>query len=194
MKTFTESDRYDIAGLTPASIVVDVGSYEGNWGRQICERYGCWTYFLEPIAEFRAQIQLNLLDHPRRDRMTFFDFGLGGYTREETMGVCGDSTGLVSNGPVEKVRLVGVGDLLNNSLFFDKQIAVAKLNCEGAEFEILEAMLEQNLMGRVDIIHVQFHDIIPRASARMAYIKNMMLMTHRPIFDSGWTWCGWELR
>lgn len=194
MTPFTESLRYEIPTLNADSIVIDAGGYEGNWGRIICEKYGSRVHIFEPVDGFYANIMGTLAAHPKRDRMTVHHFGLAGTTRQEEFGIHGDMSGIVADGPKEKVSLLGIGDLLSNSLFEGKQLGAVKLNVEGAEFEILEAMLELGLMSRVEVLHVQFHDVVPRAAQRMEHIKNSMLITHRMIWDAPWCWIGWEPR
>lgn len=192
MKDFTESDRYDVRGLTPESTVLDIGAYEGNWSRLIVEKYGCSAHLFEPIKSFHGGIVDRLKEHPQASQFSIHNFGVGSNTRTERMGVKGDMSGVVADGPIEEVHIIGITDLLTNSLLADKFIGCAKLNCEGGEYEILESLLDTGMISRIDTLHVQFHDVIPRAAERMAAIKNRMLITHRLIWDAPWCWTGWE--
>lgn len=193
MIPFSEALRYEF-DLKPDDIVWDVGGYEGNWGRIIAEKYGCKVHIFEPIDAFYCGIMNNLLHHPQRANITVHHFGVAGTTREDTFHVKGDSSGIVADGPAENVMLLGVVDLLNNSLFADKQIAVLKLNCEGSEYEILEALLDAGLDHRFTNIQVQPHNVVPRAEERWAFIKNRLMLNHRMTFDEPWCWTGFTLK
>lgn len=193
MIPFTEQLRYEYP-LTPDSVIIDVGGYEGNWSRLMVEKYGCKAHIFEPVDAFYKGIIARLANHPQRDRMTVHHFGVGENTRDEVFRIKGDMTGILADGPEETVKLIGIVDLLQNSLFAGKQIGVLKLNCEGMEYEILSALLDHGLDTRFDHIQVQFHNHVPHAEERRDFLKNRMLMNHRITWDEPWVWTGFQLK
>lgn len=193
-KPFEEKDRYEIPGLGPDSLVLDIGGYEGNWGRLICERYGCRVHIFEPVGRFYREIMNRLLNHPQRERMTVHHFGVGSTTRKDRFRIHGDMTGAFATGDeVEDVELLGIADLLQMPVFAGKQF-VLKLNCEGAEFQILEAMIEHDLLRYADVIHVQFHPVVASYQARHDAIVAALLKTHDHTFQAAWCWDGFTRR
>ena len=70
-----------------------------------------------------------------------------------------------------------------------QQIALAKINIEGGEYELLEHLIEKNLIKQIRNIQVQFHeDVIPNASRRMAEIHSALAQTHRITFQEKFVW------
>lgn len=188
MIPFHESLRYDIPGLNPLSTVIDVGAYEGNWGRLISERYSCRVYFYEPVPAFFAKMAFSLLNHPNRADMELRNLGVGAQTGQSVFSVKGDMSGPFADGTEQvTVNLIALRDVIGK-----EQIGCMKLNCEGSEFEILEALLDQGLAPRVEVLHVQSHPIVPDCQARWDRIKARLAETHELMWDEPWCWTGWK--
>lgn len=192
MRAFTENLRYEYP-LTKDSIVIDAGGYEGNFARLIGERYGCRVFVYEPIKEFFDAIKKRLAANPN---ITVLNCAIGATERKETFGVKGDMTGIActSNNREEEVQIVAIDQVLGLLAGTDKQVDLLKLNIEGMEYEVLEALLERGLTHRFTNIQVQFHGHIPQAERRRDYIKNLMLMNHKITWDAEWVWTNFELR
>jgi FkbM family methyltransferase len=54
-----------------------------------------------------------------------------------------------------KVPSVRLADLIRNA---DRGRIVVKIDVEGAEFEILKDLIEENLLNKIDVLYVEFHD------------------------------------
>jgi len=174
MKPFTESMRYEYP-LTPDSLVVDVGGYEGRFANTIVEKYGCRVWCFEPV--FYEDIRSKL--HPS---ILIFEKGLAGSNRTELMHIKGDSTGVFADGEAKRVELVDIVDAIQ------EPVALLKLNCEGCEFEILEALLERGNPLLYDNIQVQFHGVVSDAEDRWLKIRLQLLDTHELTYDAPWCW------
>lgn len=195
MKAFTESMRHEYP-LTPDSIVIDAGGYEGSFAKTMAEKYGCKVFVYEPVLEFAANIVTRFQGTPLTDRIKVLNAGLGAYDRKEVFGVKGDQTGIACGVPnrTEEVQIVDIVQAMELLCGADGQISLLKLNIEGMEFELLEALLDKGLTHRFDNIQVQPHEHIPRAKERWAFIKNRMLMNHRITWDAPWIWTNFELK
>lgn len=188
--TFTESDRYSYNDLTKNSLVIDAGSYEGNWANLMNEKYGCQVIALEPVPEFYANIANRFAG---REGIIVLNAGLAGTSRKEKFGVKGALTGIAcppDNGEAE-VQLIGVAELLNTPWCLGKQIDLLKLNVEGSEFEILDAILDGGIECRFSNLQIQPHDVIPNAKMRWGFIRNRLQMNFRithedPALGTGW--------
>jgi FkbM family methyltransferase len=197
MKPFHESLRYDYP-LTPDSIVIDAGGYEGNFAKTIAEKYGCRVFVYEPVKRFYDAILARVLvDEKLRQLVSPIHAGLGAHMRRETFGIKGDMTGIVApTEESEEVQLLDAAAVVNAWLaeFNRHTLSLLKLNVEGCEFEIMEALLDSGTMARIDYVQVQPHNIIPHAEARWEAIRNRMAITHRMTFDAPWCWTGWEIK
>jgi hypothetical protein len=174
MKPFTEELRYEYP-LKPDDLVVDVGGYEGKFANEIYKRYGCRVWCYEPVF-FR-----NLVESVAGG-VIVLPFGLGRVAREETFYVKGDMTGNWADGEARGVMIASVNESLK------EPVALLKLNCEGGEYEILEAILDDGDPLLYDNIQVQFHSIFPDSEARWQKIRERLLVTHELTYDAPWCW------
>lgn len=189
MSPFTENNRYDYP-LTKDSVVIDAGGYEGNFANLINEKYGCRVIVLEPVREFWMRIQERFAQRPE---MVVLNVGIAGTSRKEKFGIKGDMSGITQTGAEAQtdVTLMGIDELMQLPWLFNRQVDLLKLNIEGCEFEVLEAILAAGMDVRFKHIQVQPHSVVPHASERWHGIRNRLLMNFRitsedPNLDTGW--------
>lgn len=182
MKPFEEKLRYEY-DLTPDSLVYDVGAYQGSWAREIHRKYGCRVLCFEPV--FHKKLTKNLGD--LFPSVKVFPFGVGDCNALVEMGVKGDMTGAFEHGNYKVMADVrDVSEVLVDDGF------IFKLNCEGSEFSILEAVLERGLATKLRNIQVQPHAVVPNAEKRWAAIQAGLLKTHHLTFNAPWCWQNYE--
>jgi FkbM family methyltransferase len=181
MKEFTEELRYEYP-LNSESIVVDVGAYQGQFAREIVKRYNCEVICFEPLYD------AFLRDIPTA---TVIPFALGAYSGRETFGVSNDSTGKFSEGPKILVPVLDVTIFLAMS---PEKIDLIKLNCEGAEYEILDKLIYRPyLIRRLQNIQVQFHRVGQSYERKRNEIRSGLHKTHHLTYDCPFVWENWEL-
>lgn len=190
MKPFEESDRYNV-DLTPDSVVMDVGGYEGNFANQIHLKYGCRVEVYEPVTDFYNQMVARFAEHPK---IRLWPYGLGGSNRQEMIGVKGDMSGIFCTSPNyrEPIAIRDVAEVIGN--FPSVMIGLMKLNCEGAEYEILDRLIETDAIELVQNLSVQFHKLHNDSVARMKGFYKKLSRTHEMTYDEPFIWTGWKLR
>lgn len=193
MKLFEERDRYVGYNLTPDDVVFDVGCYEGNWSAQIFKDYGCRIHAFEPVPEFYNRCVRRFANN---DRIRLWPFALGASNRSETFGVKGDMSGIFCDSPNEylQVPVRDIDSVLENLMGEFDQVALLKLNCEGAEYEILERLLGLGLEKRFTHLQVQFHRVGRDFQRRHDLIREAIAVTHQLTYDEPFIWTGWSLR
>jgi FkbM family methyltransferase len=181
MKPFTESMRYEYP-LNPSSLVLDVGGFEGRFANEIHRLYGCRVWCFEPV--FHREIRSKL--HPL---ITLFPYGIGGKSGEVSIGVKGDSTGMWATG-VDSVT----AEIMDVNEVITVPVDLMKLNCEGAEYEILEALLDGGKATMVKNIQVQFHRVVENYVERWESIRSRLLATHELTYDAPFCWENYQLK
>jgi FkbM family methyltransferase len=177
MSDFREEMRYEYP-LTPESIVVDAGAYQGTFARTIFNKYGCNVLAFEPVFECRVNLGENILVVP---------FGIARYGGLYTFNIQLDGTGIYAKSSAfQSVRAVNLIDMLNALNL--QHVDLLKLNIEGMEFEVLEDLIQRQQLTRFDNIQVQFHPVIPDAEARRNSIVKELLKTHEPTYCYPWVW------
>lgn len=189
MKTFSENLRYEY-DLKPDSVVLDCGAYEGNFSKQIYERYKCHVIAFEPISRFYKITSENLEKYP----ITLFHAAVGGNSRTETFHIQNDSTGKFAGSPItEQCQVMGIQDVMKLPVC-NGVIDLIKLNVEGMEFEILESLIREGGSGFIKNIQVQFHSVVEYGQSRYDVISAALSYTHRLTYRAPWCWENWELK
>lgn len=172
------------------SVVLDLGGYRGEWAGNILSRYGCTVHVFEPVASFANGIVTRF---PNNDAIEVHKFGLGGYTRSESIGLSADGSSVFQvNGETESIQIVDVAEWMQHQTA--SHFGLMKINIEGGEYEVLERLLDTGLVSRVDDIQVQFHNIAPDSEARMKSILRRLEHSHGPTYQYPFVWENWRRR
>tara|TARA_B110000483_G_C18054787_1_gene487995 strand:+ start:327 stop:992 length:666 start_codon:yes stop_codon:yes gene_type:complete len=174
--------------LTPNSIVMDVGGFEGEWAEKIFENYGSQMHVFEPVASFYNMIEKRIGGN---SGITVYDFGLGSTDRNEKISVDENASSIYkSDGAHEEITIKDIMGWLDQHQI--SEVALIKINIEGGEFELLEKLIENKALILFRNIQVQFHRFAPNADARMSAIHQLLRKTHRTTYSYPYIWENWE--
>ncbi len=176
--------------LNRNSTVLDLGGFRGEWAHQIHSRYGCKVHVFEPVTSFAKGIV------DRFDGNTAIEVhscGLGGITRSECIFLSADASSIVQKqGAAESIRIVDVVEWFEQHRI--ERVDLMKVNIEGAEYELLERMLDAGLERLINNIQVQFHNFTPNAVSRMKAILDRLQESHQPTYQYHFVWENWQRR
>ncbi len=174
-------------------IFLDLGAFKGNWSREMVTRYGGSAHLFE--------IQPNLIKNLKDDfantpNCTVHPFGLAPKDELIDVGSYDDCEGFSltkqkSFGISNKVQLKSFLDfVLQNNI---DEIDVCKINIEGAEYDLLENMIENNLHMLCRNIQVEFHRQYPVPDWHKRYnkIRAALSKTHATTLDYYFSWQNW---
>jgi FkbM family methyltransferase len=179
--------RFDY-DLSPDSLVLDLGGYEGQWASDLYARRRCRIEVFEPVQKFATAIAERFSHNPD---IRVHALALGGSTRTETLSIAGaSSSAYKSKAATEEVRFIDVAQWFAEQRLSD--VRLMKINIEGGEYELLERMLECGLTARVADLQIQFHNFTPDAAERMAAIQRGLAKTHRPTYQYRFVWENWR--
>jgi len=179
--------QYD---LTAESWVLDLGGYQGQWASDIFAVSGCRVDVFEPVKSFAEQMKNRFAKNPR---IRVFGFGLGASDRKETITINGAASSCVRSGSGAKSEEIEIKSILS---FLKKEgsreVALMKVNIEGGEYELLEALLNDGAISRVRDLQVQFHDFVSGAEERRAALHIRLQATHRLTYEFPFIWENWR--
>ncbi|MFV5694948.1 FkbM family methyltransferase [Flavobacterium sp. LB3P122] len=129
-------------------------------------------YSFEPVVTTYNQALYNLeLNQAYSNKIETFNFGLGGSTRVEKVlynsqakGNCGirlDSSLVIDRNNAKEIEIdiKNISDILPDLIRkHSKQKRVLKIDCEGAEYEILQKLNDVNLLKDIDVLLIEWHD------------------------------------
>jgi FkbM family methyltransferase len=177
--------------LGPESVVFDCGAYVGDFASEMIDRYQCKVFCFEPLQGYFEKLSRRFAGQPL---VTCLNYGIGSRSMEAKISVEQDASSLfraAESGRFETVRFMDINEALQ--LAGGGRIDLLKLNIEGGEFEILEAILERNLATRFRHIQVQFHQVVPDFHERRLGIREKLAATHRLGYDYYFVFESWSL-
>lgn len=170
--------RYEY-DLTPASTVIDLGAYKGEWANEIHARYGFQVVVVEPteyINDFKHGPIVNKAAGTHNGKMSF-----GGRAYYTSAFEPGD----------HEYECFDVNALLEQYEIID----LLKVNIEGGEYDLLSHINAAGLHSRIKNIQVQFHQI-SMAPFELWYkeIADKLSKTHWLTWHYPYCWENWKLK
>jgi FkbM family methyltransferase len=176
--------------LTSNSLVFDIGGYEGQWASDIYSMYRCRIFVFEPVPFFADKIEERFA---KNTDIFVYKFGLSDKTQISEISLEQDSSSLFkTSNEMQKVKLVCISDFIRDNKI--DAINLLKINVEGAEYSLLENLLDNNLIKCIDNIQVQFHNFVKDADKRMAVIQKRLNSTHELTYQYRYVWENWKKR
>jgi FkbM family methyltransferase len=178
--------------LSENSIVFDLGGYEGQWSSDIYSMYCCSINIFEPVPEFADNI---IKRFSRNRKIHVYDFGLASQTRNALISVCDNSSSIFrpfTDANFLSVPLIRASDYLNEEGI--ARIDLMKINIEGAEYDLLEHLIDTGWVQRIDNIQIQFHSFAPDAHKRMYEIQERLELFHQLTYQYLFVWENWKLK
>ena len=200
---YVEAVRWDDKHyINKDSIIMEIGGYTGGDARKYL-KLGPGRYFVfEPVAEF-FEVLRHKLEHEQVVRV--LPYGLGGADYRANVSIPhrrgGGGGGSTSTFRVKGARTVEIQIRNATAVFHElgltsSMIDLIQINCEGCEYEVLEAFLFAGLLPRFRNIQVQFHYLssIPNMEMRYCLVAQALSSTHRLTHRRSFVWENWQLQ
>jgi hypothetical protein len=170
--------RYEY-DLKPDDVVIDLGAYRGEWANEIRQRYGCDVIAVEPtdaIDGYTGGVVIKQV----------------AWTHEGIV-ICGGAYYYTSQYEPGAVPYECFDINLLLARFND--IALLKINIEGAEYALLQHIIDHNYHQRIRNLQVQFHIIEeqPWQAWNDGIIAGLQL-THEIEWRWPFCWESWKRR
>ena len=177
--------------LNENSIVFDVGGYQGRFASDMFAMYRCrQIYVFEPVREYADRLRKRFA---RNRSIVVCDYGLWKENTRARIAVCADGSSLFLSGSnMEEVSLVRADEFIGRHGI--QRIDMMKINIEGAEYDLLEHLIETGFIKNIKNIQVQFHDFVEDAEKRMIKIQKKLQKTHYLTYQYPFVWENWEIK
>lgn len=174
--------------LTPESVVIDLGGYDGQWASDLFSRYLSKAHVFEAIPDFAEKISRRFAANPK---IKVYPCAVGNNARTDQMSLGGIGSSLFRG--ANKGVTVRVEDA--KKLFYFCNIShcdLLKINIEGGEYEVLPRLIETGLISEIDNLQIQFHNLGPGSLAQMNTIQAELSKTHVLTWQYTWVWENWK--
>jgi FkbM family methyltransferase len=177
--------------LNEKSVVFDVGGYKGEFAGDVFCKYNATIYVFEPIKSFFQIIKNKFVNN---QKVKIYNFGLAGKDEEMQISMSDNSSSVfLKTDNSETIQLKSIVNFIQvNNI---QSVDLIKLNIEGGEYELLEALIENNLIAIFKNIQVQFHDfLLENGKERMQKIQENLAKTHQTTYQFEFVWENWQLK
>ena len=177
--------------LNETSIVFDLGGFKGEFAAAIYNKYQSTIYVFEPIQSFYNIIKQQFADSPK---IKAYQYGLAGQDQTMQISLTDNSSSVyIKSKLTETIQLKSIIDFIKTNNI--DNIDLIKVNIEGGEYEVLEALIAHNMLPLFTDLQIQFHDfIIPNATERMKKIQDELSKTHQLTYQYEFVWENWTLK
>lgn len=177
--------------LGEESIVFDLGGYEGQWASDIFSKYRSRIDVFEPCEGFYNNIAERFKEN---QKINAHNYGLGVKNEQVQLAIQedGSSEYRKDTHEVETVQIKPFESFLEENDI--NSIDLLKINIEGAEYSLLEHLLDLQLVEKIKNIQIQFHDFVPKAESRMKNIHERLSRTHSTTYLYPFVWENWQIK
>lgn len=171
-------DLVNLHKANDKSLVVDVGAYKGEYAEAMIEKFGCYVIMFEPLTNCYEILKEKFKNNPK---VEIYNKAIGRYGKQKFyMNGVSSSLYVQSENSIE-LQVENLFSFING--FPD----ILKLNCEGAEYDILEDLIERKLLNEIPELLIQFHKINEiDFSRRRLKIYEELKKSHELIYDYKW--------
>jgi len=139
-------------------LVIDIGGYKGEYTERVSKRFDCKVIIFEPDPELfsfllnkfqvfpKMEIHGIAVGKPEGWRDLYLSWGRLGNSFYKEWAKSDKSV---------KVPVVSLVNFMRDNKI--KKADILKVNCEGAEYEIMDDLIENNMLDCFNEILIQFH-------------------------------------
>lgn len=190
--------------LNSSSLIVEVGGNRGHDTVKFVEFHNPSIISYEPLVSMWKSLSEQFRSNPK---VEFHPYGLGNQARKLLIepndhGNAGTSIFRSVSSPdsslIQQIELLNVVQVIQNIRKTRTNhgiIDMISINCEGCEFEIIPALILNNLTQYFRIIQFASHtNLVPDSSCIYCQIEQALQRTHQTLFHYSKLWEGWVLK
>jgi len=181
---------FDYSWLQDGAVVLDFGGFRGEWSEMVLGFADCTCHVFEPHPRFAADIKTRFADKPN---VIVHDFALGSENGTLKLSDEGDaSSSVAAHGKSFDAPIRAVAGFFDQNDLPD--IALAKINIEGGEYDLLPALIDTGAIRNIDRLQIQFHLFAPEFVEMRDSIRKELAKTHDCAWSYPFVWEEWHRR
>lgn len=174
--------------LNPNSVIIDVGGYIGSFSDKIISLYNPYLIIFEPVRKYYKILKKK---YAGSKNIMVYNYGLSNKNCQQKIYLSDDGTSLIKKSDrSEKIKLIDTAEFIRKI----KNIDLMSINIEGAEYQVLERLIETSLINKIKYLQVQFHSFVPGANNRRRDVLKNILKTHKVYFSYPFVWESFKLK
>ena len=179
--------------LPTNGVAVDIGAYTGEWAVPLRARHsGLLIHAFEPAPDALDKLRAALGED---SLVSIHPIGLAAGDFTASLAMDGPGSSIYSDHGHYGSSTVDIRDVIST---FDElgieHIDLIKINIEGAEYDLLDRLLDEGRVDAIDKFLIQFHEWHPWAYWRRHKIRRRLRTTHTQVWNHDFMWEYWERR
>lgn len=175
--------------LPSGAVILELGGFTGVWVDRVLAYAPDATYHVfEPLDRYVGMLKKRFAG---KRKVHIHPYGIGATSAKLSISVLGEGSSIHRGSGAAEIIQVKAVDEVFASLKLD-HVDVLAMNVEGSEYEILPRMLEKGLVGKIDKLLVQFHNIDRSSAPRRRAIREALGKTHVCLFEIPFVWEIWN--
>ena len=169
---------------------VILGAYLGDSCKTVNELYGCKVFAFEPVKKYASILQKRFIESKDIVIMPYAASDKDGFTE---ISVMNDATsqvrGVMKDAVIEVIEARDIVEILDLT---NSQYKFMEINIEGAEYVVLERILNAEVVAHIEILLIQFHNFESDSELRRADIRQKLMQSHELIYCYDFVWEKWK--
>lgn len=174
-------------------IIFDCGGFKGDWTAKMLSKHPDAEIHIFEIAQIYIEYLIKRFDGVRTVHV--YPFGLGADNKQIEFAIDDVATGIFSKKNVsskQQGEVKRVDDFLKENRI--DRIDLLKMNIEGGEYELLDALIKSNFIRKCLNVQIQFHNYGEWSVVKRDELKSELRKTHDCTYDFEWTFENWRLQ
>ena len=178
---------YKKYNLKEDSIIFDVGGFKGKFTDKFLKEFNCKSFIFEPNPIYYKYLSDK---YKNNEKVKVFEFGLGPVNHDKYLTDENESATIEDYKTDYKISVKNINEVIEKLNI--TKIDLLKLNIEGAEYELLDCMLETKTIEIFESIQVQFHNNILFYENYRNKIRKYLSYTHKEVWSYYLIWERWD--
>ena len=171
------------------SMVIDGGGYHGEFIDKILINFGCKVDSYEPLVNEFNKLEKKYFYN---DKVKIYNQAIYSDTKELYLSQEGISSSVITGSDAKKnlkIKAVDIIEIINDKKIVD----LLKLNVEGAEYEIMNRIIDSNNLDKFRSFLIQYHRSVENCEELRKKIRKILLEKNfKEIFNYDFVWEYWR--
>lgn len=182
LENFKNSDI--VSGLTSDDVCIDCGANVGEVS-EVLANSGAFVYCFEPDSSAFNSLKKRFVNrnniklfkkgvYTENKQVKLYKSELSDYDNEffsQSSSICGSKVN-VETSKYEEIEVIDVCEFIES---LNRRIYLLKMDIEGAEFDILEKLINKQLYNKIDYVLVETHDdSVPEIRDKAQQVRNLI--------------------
>jgi len=174
--------------LDKESIFFELGGFDGTYSKQVLNKYSPITYVFEPSKEYYDYLN-GVLKGPK---IKVVNKGLSNFNGDLFLVNIGDKSFTTDSfhENAEKIEVIQLSEYMEENNI--KKIDLLNINVEGAEYEILDDLINSEKIKDIYNLHIQFHKNRKDYKKLRKSLQQKLAKTHNQTWNYDYIWEKWE--